>query len=63
MVLGSHCRFKSKFFRERLKEPHSSVLKAIELLKEEGNDLLPEGQLLLQVEIHLKRKFRVILHF
>ncbi|XP_023326738.1 protein msta [Eurytemora carolleeae] len=35
-------------FRERLKEPHSSVLKAIELLKEEGNDLLPEGQLLLQ---------------
>jgi len=37
-------------FRAELEEPYQCVKKAIELLKEEGNELLPEGQLLLQAQ-------------
>merc|ERR1719391_53477 len=37
-------------FRAELEEPYNCVKKAIELLKDEGNELLPEGQLLLQAK-------------
>jgi len=37
-------------FRVELEEPYRCVKKAIDLLKEEGNELLPEGQLLLQAK-------------
>jgi len=35
-------------FREELKKPHACVQKAIGLLRNEGNEMLPEGQLYLQ---------------
>ncbi len=35
--------------RALLKEPHDSILRAIQLLQDEENENLPEGQLLLQV--------------
>ena len=34
--------------REALKEPHTHVKRAVELLQNETNDSLPEGQLRLQ---------------
>jgi len=37
-------------FRLELDEPYNCVKRAVELLREEGNELLPEGQLLLQAK-------------
>jgi len=37
-------------FRELLKEPHKNVISCMELLKEETNSSLPEGQYLLQAK-------------